>query len=240
MIKQAVILSAGLGTRLRPLTDTVPKPMIPLLGKPMLLRNIEQFKKYGVNEFFINLHYLPYVIRDYFGDGSKFGVKMNYSFEPVILGTAGGVKKFENKLDKTFFLIYGDMISLVDYAKMADFFHGLKDPIGIQRVKKTEDYSDADVAELDEEFRFIKIHPKPHVERYPNAYRMRGVFILKREILNFVPPNLPYEIGKQLLPDVVAKKKNFYGYECSGYSKGIDTMDKYKEVEEFIKNQHES
>ena len=71
MLKQAVILSAGLGTRLRPLTDKMPKVMIPIAGKPLLEHNIEQFKKYGVSEFFINLHYLPDVVKNYFGNGSK-------------------------------------------------------------------------------------------------------------------------------------------------------------------------
>jgi len=93
-IKHVVILSAGLGIRLKPITNTIPKPMLPLLNKPMLQWNIEQFKKHGIKEFFINLHYLPEVIKNYFGDGSKWGVKITYSFEPEILGTAGGLKRF--------------------------------------------------------------------------------------------------------------------------------------------------
>jgi NDP-sugar pyrophosphorylase family protein len=236
MIKQAVILCAGLGMRLRPITDTVPKPMIPLLGKPMLELNVEQFKKHGVSEFFFNLHYLPEVIQNYFGDGSKWGVKINHSFEPVILGTAGGVKQFEEKLGEKFFLIYGDMFSLVDYSKMADFFDTKTDAIGMQRVKKTEDYADTDVAELDDNSCFIKIHPKPHQEKYPNAYRMRGVFIFKKEILFYVPQNTHYEIGSELLSDIIKKGKKFYGYECDDYSRGIDTVEKYKEVEEYYRS----
>lgn len=235
-INQAVILCAGLGTRLRPITDTCPKPMIPLIGKPMLERNIEQFKLYGVEEFFINLHYLPDVIQNYFGDGSKWGVKINYHFEPEILGTAGGVKNFENIIGDTFYLIYGDMLSLVGYSKMAENFFTKNNPIGMQRTKKTDDYADADVAEVDENLKFIKIHPKPHSEKHQNVHRMRGVFILKKEILSFIPPNTPYEIGKQLLPNVVNQGKNFYGYECGEYSKGIDTIDKYQEVENYLKN----
>ena len=101
-IKQAVILCAGLGTRLRPLTDIVPKPMIPILGKPLLEWNIEQFKRHGVTEFFINLYYLPDVIRDYFGDGAKWDVKIVYFQEKEILGTAGGVKNFAGMLDEAF------------------------------------------------------------------------------------------------------------------------------------------
>ena len=235
-ITQAVILCAGLGTRLRPLTDTVPKPMLLLLGKPMFEWNIEHFKKHGVNEFFINLHHLPDVIRDYFGDGSKFGVRIHYSFEPNILGTAGGLKNFESVIGDEFYVIYGDILSLVDYTKMSAAFREKKDPIGMQRTERTDSYADADVAELDQDMRFIKTHPKPHTEKYPNVHRMRGVFILKKEILSFILENTFYEIGKQLLPAVLQAGKNFYGYECSEYSKGIDTIEKIKEVENYLKS----
>ncbi len=234
-IKQAVILCAGLGTRLRPLTDTMPKPMIPLLGKPLLEWNIEQFKKHGVAEFFINLYYLPDVIRDYFGDGSKWNVKINYFQEKDILGTAGGVKNFAGMLDENFFLIYGDMLSLMDYTKMAEEFAKYSDAIGMQRMQRTDNYADADVAELAQDNSYAKIHPKPHTEIYPNAYRMKGVFILTKEILDHIPANTFYELGKQLLPEVVNQGKKFYSYECKEYTKGIDTMEKYQEVEEYLK-----
>ncbi len=234
-IKQAVILCAGLGTRLRPITDTIPKPMLPILGKPLLEWNIEQFKKHGVTEFFINLHYLPEVIKNHFGDGSKWGVKINYFFESAILGTAGGVKNFENQLDDVFFLIYGDMISMMDYSRMAEYFSNKPGAIGMQRMQKTDNYADADVAELDADGSYLKIHPKPHTEKYSNAYRMKGIFILKKEILNYIPAGAFYELGKNLLPDLVSKGKKFYSYECNDYSKGIDTEDKWREVEEYLK-----
>jgi len=235
-ITQAVILSAGLGTRLRPITDNLPKPMIPLLGKPLLEWNIEHFRRHGVEEFFINLHYLPEVIKNYFGDGSTFGVKINYSFESEILGTAGGLKKFEKLVDDTFYIIYGDMISLVDYSEMAERFFIKDDPIGMQRIEKTENYADADIAELDNELKFVKIHPKPHSQEYLNAYRMRGVFILKKDVLKYIPSDIYYEIGSQLLPEIIKDGKNFYGYECEEYSKGIDTIEKYEEVKKYLIN----
>lgn len=234
MIKQAVILCAGLSTRLRPYTDAMPKPMIPILGKPLLEWHINQFKKFGVEEFFINLHYLPDVIKNHFGDGSKFGVRVHYNFEPVILGTAGGVKQFESELDDEFFLIYGDTFSLMDYAKMERAYLSKENPIGMQRMKKTDEYVDADVAELDEEGRFVAVHAKPHQEKYPNAYRMRGSFILDKKILSYAPENATFDLGKQLLPKVVAVGENFYSYECDDYSKGIDTIEKWKEVESYL------
>lgn len=229
-------MSAGLGTRMGSLTKNIPKVMVPILGKPLLLRQVEQFKKHGVTEFFINLHYLPEVVKEYFGDGSKFGVHVTYSFEPTILGTAGGLKKFEDKLDDEFFLIYGDTFSLVDYSKMAMVWAKMpKNAIGMQRMARTDNYADADVAELGEAGIFVKIHTKPHTEKYANAYRMRGVFILRKRVLSYIPPNTVYEIGKQLLPDIVAHGEKFYSYECDDYSKGIDTAEKLKEVEDYFK-----
>ena len=111
MIRQAGILCAGLGTRLRPFTDQIPKPMLPLLGVPMIEWNIKRFKQFGITEFFINLHYLPEVLKSYLGDGSRLGVRIHYHFEPELLGTAGGIKSFEDQLNEEFFLIYGDIFS---------------------------------------------------------------------------------------------------------------------------------
>jgi NDP-sugar pyrophosphorylase family protein len=235
MIKQAIISAGGFGTRLRPMTDTMPKPMVPILGKPMLLWHLEQFKKHGVTEFFFTLHYLPQIVMDYFGDGSKFGVTINYFVEEKPLGSAGAIKKFEDQLDQTFYYIYGDMVSFVDYTQMSTVYAENKNPIGMQRMKRTDDYADADVAELDATGRFVKIHAKPHSEKYPNAYRMRGSFILDKKILSHIPDDTPFELGKQLLPAVVDAGENFYSYECDDYSKGIDTMEKLKEVEEYVR-----
>lgn len=236
VIKQAVILCAGLGTRLRPLTDTIPKPMIPLLGKPLLEWNIEQFKKHGVREFFINLHHLPDIIKNHFGDGSGWGVKITYNFEPQLLGTAGGLKKFEDQLDDVFFAIYGDILSLYDYSKYVDYFKTKPDAIGVQTANFTEYGRDVDLAELDENKLFVRIHPKPHSELPKGTYTMRGIFILKKEILKFIPEGTYYEIGKDLTPNVIEKGKKFYGYECDDFSRGIDNLEKLQKVEEYLKN----
>lgn len=233
-IKQAIILSAGLGTRMRPLTDTMPKVMAPLLGKPLLEWHIERFGKHGVTEFFINLHYLPDVIRKYFGDGSKWGVKIAYAFESEPLGTAGGMKHFEAALDESFFVVYGDIFSLVDYTKMADVFGVLENPTAMQRVAPTECRPDADLAELDGRGKITRIHPKPHENAIENPYALRGIMIFKKEALACIPDNVYYEIGKNLLLDLIARGKNVYGYECDEFSKGIDTIEKIKEVEQYL------
>ncbi len=236
MITQAIISAGGFGTRLKPHTDTMPKPMIPILGKPMLEWHIQQFKKQGVTDLFVTLHYLPEVVMDHFGDGSKFGVRTHYFVEKIPLGSAGALRAFAPELNDLFYYIYGDTFSLMDYSKMAAAYATKKDPIGMQRMKRTEDYADADVAELDDAGRFVAIHAKPHTEKYPNAYRMRGSFILDKKILPYIPENTASDLAQDVLPKALADGKNFYGYECDDYSRGIDTKEKWQEVEAYVRS----
>jgi len=236
MIKQAILLCGGKGTRLRPYTYAMSKQMIPILGKPLTEWNIVQFKKHGVTEFLINLHTMPEVMKNYLGDGSRWGVKITYNYELEPPGTAGSIKQFEKYAEDEFFVIYGDMMSLVDYLKMERTWREKPaGAIGMQKVQRMDDYADADVVELAHDGKFAAIHPKPHTEKYPNAYRMRGVFIMKKKILSYIPKDVYYEIGKDLLPDVIRRGEAFYGYECGDYSKGIDTVEKWKEVEDYLK-----
>lgn len=234
MIRQAVILCAGKGSRLRPFTDTTPKPMLPLLGVPLVEWNIRHFQQHGITEFFINLHHLPDALRNYLGDGSRLGVQIRYHLEPELLGTAGGIKSFEDQLRAEFFLIYGDVFSHFDYGAMEQAWRAKQNALGMQAMSKSSDYADADVAELAGDSRVVAVHPKPHSKVYPNAYRMRGIFILRREILDYVTRGEYMEIGKDLIPAIVSKGGGFYGYESQGYSKGIDTLEKWKEVEAFL------
>jgi NDP-sugar pyrophosphorylase family protein len=214
------------------------KQMIPILGHPLTEWNIVQFKKHGVTEFLINLYTMPEVMRGYLGDGSKWGVKITYNLEKEPPGVAGSVKLFESYLDDEFFVIYGDMLSFIDYSKMEAAWRTLPaGAIGMQRVQKVSDYADADVAEIDAAGKFVAIHPKPHSETYPNAYRMRGTFIMKKDILKYHPGDAYYEIGRDLLPNAIRHGEAFYAYECDDYSKGIDTEEKWKEVEDYLQKQ---
>jgi len=233
-VTQAVILSAGLGTRLRPITDALSKVMVPILGKPLLERNIEQFKKHGVNEFFINLFHLPDTITNYLGDGTKWGVKIKYVLESKIQGTAGGVKNFEDKLGENFFVIYGDIFSLVNYSKMKDFINKKGGIIGMELIGNSDHPFDSDLVEVDENLKFLRIYPKPHRE-LPKIYKaMKGVYIFNRKILDYIPAQTYYEIDHQLLPKILEKEESFYGYECDDYLKDVGTPERYKEVVDYL------
>lgn len=229
---QAIILSGGLGARLRPLTDNMPKVMVPIGGKPVLEHHIDQLKKNGITDILINLHYLPEVIKNYFGDGSRFGVNITYKYEPEILGTAGAVKNFEDCLKDDFFIIYGDILSFVDYEKFKDFFKGKPDAIGAEIVGDTDHPFDSDLAEVDEDMRFKKIHTKPH-KQIPKKYKsMKAIFIFRKKILDFIPQGKYYEIDHQLLPDALSRGVKFYGYETNDYLKDVGTMERYEKAQE--------
>ena len=234
---QALILCAGLGTRLKPLTDSVPKVMLPIGAKPLLEHHFEQFKKHGVKEFLINLHYLPDKVTDYFGNGSKWGIRITYKYEPEILGTAGAVKNFEKEIKDDFFLIYGDVLSLVNYSKLLDFYQKRTPCSGIEMVGETDHPLDSDLVELDNNFRFIKIYQKPHQKLPQTYYSMKGVFIFNQEILDFIPDNQYYEIDHQLLPKIIWDN-SFYGYlqQKDDYIKDIGTPERYQEAKLRFKN----
>lgn len=235
-ITQAVVLSAGLGTRLRELFPNIPKVMVPLLGRPLLEWHVDQLRKHGIREIFVNLHYLPDVIKNYFGDGSKWGVEIVYVLEdPEIRGTAGGVKNFDGMLHGDFFVIYGDVFSLVDYSKMAEVFYEKPGAIAMTIVGMNDHPHDSDLVQVDENLKFVKIYPKPNPELPPNWRAMRTTFIMNNRILKYVPPKVYYEIDRELLPEVLAKDEAIYGYETTDFLKDIGTPERYAQVEEYLK-----
>jgi NDP-sugar pyrophosphorylase family protein len=191
-----------------------------------------------VNQFFINLHYLPEPLVRHVGDGSQWDARVAYHYEPQILGTAGGLKSFEERLEDEFFVIYGDIFSRVNYGLMESEWRERSNAIGMQRVRRVQDYADADVVELDASCRVVAVHPKPHSREYQNEYRMAGVFIMRREILSATPKDAYSEIGRDMIPAILKEDRNFFGYLCDDYSKGIDTLEKQTQVESYLL-QHE-
>ncbi len=230
-----MVLCAGLGTRLRPLTDMIPKVMVPIAGRPLLERHIERLKGFGFTDLFINLHYLPEIITDYCGDGSKWGVTIHYSFEPKILGTGGGIKQFEKDLNDNFLVVYGDMVSLIDYPKMIQAYSEKEDPIGMTVVGDRDDRLDSfDLAEIGERGKIIKVHPKPH-EEIPAHYKaFLAGHILNKRMLSYIPADVEYNIDHEAIPDAIAKGENFYAYETDEYIEDIGTLERYRKVEHYF------
>lgn len=221
---KAMILAAGQGTRVRPLTYDLPKPMIPIIGKPVMEYLIEHLAKYGVNEIMINVSYLHERIEEYFGEGQRFGVQIGYSFEgytndhgdvvPKPLGSAGGMKKiqeFGGFFDETTIVLCGDAIIDLDI-KSAVFEHKKKGALAtvITREVPWDKVSDYGVVVTDELGRVVSFQEKPKQEEAVSNMASSGIYIFEPEVIDLIPVGKQFDIGSELFPMLVEKGLPFY------------------------------
>jgi mannose-1-phosphate guanylyltransferase len=235
---KAIILAAGKGNRLSPLTDAVPKPMLSVGGKPLLERTISRLKSCGVTNAAINLHHLSDVIVDHFADGKQYGIDVKYSYEPELLGTAGAVKKLSQFIgNDRFFLIYGDNLSTCDLRRLADF-HREHKGIGTMALFWRKDVSHSGLVELAPSDRIIRFVEKPAVAQDSGGWVNAGIFVWEPEVLEFIPNGRPSDFGFEVLPPLMKSGLPFYGYKMGAHEGlwWIDTLEDYKRVCEMWKN----
>ena len=231
---KAMILAAGQGTRLRPITDEIPKPMAPLAGKPLLEYNIELLKKHDVREIAINLHYRPETITNHFGNGTKWGVQITYSWESKLLGTAGAVKKLESFFtDAPFLLLYGDNLSNCNLTRLIDF-HQAKKGIATIALYKREDVSQSGIAQLDKDARILRFLEKPRPEQVFSHFVNAGIYVLEPHILKYIPSEQPYDFSRELFPKLLNGGKRLYSYVMTEELLWVDTPEDYQRAQIYI------
>lgn len=231
MIK-AFILAAGAGTRLRPLTYEVPKPMIPLANKPVIEYTVETLKKHNISSIAMNLHTLPHLITDYFGDGDKFGVSISYSYEENLLGTAGGLKKCKKFFDSTFVVMSGDGLSDVDLTSALEF-HKKKKSLATMILKKIETRFSYGITLTDRFNKIINFVEKPTWGSVFSDTVNTGIYIFEPEIFKYIPDGF-YDFGHDLWPKLLKLKKPIYAYTTNGYWTDIGNIDEYKKATKDI------
>ena len=221
---QAVILAAGVGERLGDITQKIPKPMIAYNQKPILEHNIIMCKKNGIDDILINLHHLPLVIQDYFGDGSKWGVKIQYRFEPKLLGTAGTVFNFLDLINSPFFVIYGDNYFSPDtnlnYIKK---IHQDKNSDFTIALCKVDDVSNSGLAEQDDSGRINRFIEKPNITGIKTGWVNAGIYFLSCDILKNLE-NIFTDFGAHLIPYLINSSYNIYGVKLENRVIAIDTQ----------------
>lgn len=222
----AVILVGGEGTRLRPLTDSVPKSMVPVLNQPFLEHVIAYLKKYGVGHIILTLSYRPEVIQAYFGDGNTMKVPLTYCVENSPLGTAGAVKNAEQYLDSTFIVLNGDVFTDLDIADMLAFHRRrkAKATIALTRVDNPCAFG---VVETGTDGKVIRFIEKPPPDKVTTHWINAGVYILEPEVLKHVPAGSHYMFEKGLFPLLLELGEPVYGYQYSGYWLDMGTPEKY-------------
>ena len=185
VIDTAIILVGGLGTRLRPLTDATPKPLLPMKGKPIVQHTIENLKKHGIKNLILSAGYGAPQIQDYFGDRSKLGLSLHYSIETEPLGTGGAVKQAAAGLTTPFFLVWGDNLMDVDYQEMYRAY--LRDaPQITMALTPRDDVEHFGVARL-EQNKIVAFVEKPKREEAPSTYINAGAFIIDPKCLEMLP-----------------------------------------------------
>lgn len=227
---KAMILAAGRGTRLKSLTQELPKPMLPLGGKPLLEWTLGLLRRHGITKVAINLHHKPRVVIDYFGDGRRFGMEITYSIEERILGTAGALSKLRDYFEETFVLIYGDTFTNLDLSALERFHRqrGAKATIALLDVERPWD---SGIVEIDSENRIIRFVEKPPPEEVFSNLANGGVYVLEPPVLEFIPSNTFYDFGNDLFPALIARGVAVFGYPIKDYLIDIGTVESYSQAE---------
>jgi NDP-sugar pyrophosphorylase family protein len=209
-----MLLAAGLGTRLNPLTDTISKCMIPIAGKPLLEHNIGVLRSYGVTDLVINLHHLPQTVMNHFGDGSGFGIRLTYSVEPELLGTAGAVKKVEEFFDGPFFVWYGDNLSTCRLDRLWQV-HQSKRGVATIALHYREDPTQSGIVGLDENDRVTRFLEKPRADQVFSHWVNAGILVLEREVLESIPAESAADFGRDVFPALLERDSAIFGYRMA-------------------------
>lgn len=213
---KAVIMAGGEGTRLRPLTCNRPKPMVPIVNKPVMEHIIELLKKYNITDIAVTLQYLPDLIKEHFGDGSEYGVNLKYYVEDTPMGTAGSVKNAEEFLDDTFIVISGDALTDIDLSKAIDY-HVKKQSMATLVLKKVDIPLEYGVVVTNEEGRIIRFLEKPSWGEVFSDTVNTGIYILSPETLKLFNKNEVFDFSKDLFPIILKDNKPMYGYITEEY-----------------------
>jgi mannose-1-phosphate guanylyltransferase len=220
---KAMILAAGKGTRVQPLTYEMPKPMVPILGKPVMEYLVENLARHGFRDIMVNVSHLPQQIERYFGDGRRWGVRIGYSFEGHIhdgrivstpLGSAGGIKRiqdFSAFFDDTFAVVCGDALIDLDLTRALRLHwqNRAKASVCVHKVAPAR-VSDYGVVVCDDDGRISSFQEKPAVEDARSNLVNTGIYIFEPEVLDLIPAQQEYDIGGQLFPQIVAHEMPFY------------------------------
>lgn len=235
---QAVIMAGGKGTRLLSLTNNeIPKPMVEVCGKPILLWQIEKLKENNIKDIILIVGHLKEVIIDYFKDGKQFGVNISYIEENKPLGSAGALSLLKKDLiDDKFLLIFGDVIFDIDINRMIKFHESNNSFLTLFVHPNVHPY-DSDLVVIDEKNKVLKFDSKHNVRDYFYKNLVNaGFYVMNSSICDYVEENIKTDLEKELIPKIMLDGKFVYAYKSSEYIKDVGTVDRITKAENEIKN----
>src|SRR3989339_1325670 len=224
---QAVIMAGGFGTRLRPLSCNIPKPMVPMANRPMLAHIIDLLKKHGFNDMTMMLYFQPEVITNYFGDGDNFGVKLRYHKPESDLGTAGSVKYAQKHLTNTFVVISGDVLTDLDLTKAIEY-HKKKKAIATMILTRVANPLQYGVVITEPDGKIERFLEKPSWGEVFSDTINTGIYILEPDVLDLIPYHEEFDFSKDLFPLMLRQNMPLYGHITDGYWKDIGNLNEYQ------------
>jgi NDP-sugar pyrophosphorylase family protein len=235
---KALVLAAGQGTRLRPLTDNCPKPMLPINGRPLLEYIIEWLRSHSIGDIAINLHYRPDAITNHFGDGSAHGVQITYSHERRVLGTAGAVRKLLDFFaDGPCVVVYGDMLTDLDLSALlvAHQQNLYEDPsTGVtMSLMSVPNPTEVGLVDLMPDGRITRFVEKPKASEVFSDLANAGVLVIEPSVIEKIPPDTFYDFGNHLFPQLLSSDLSMYGWVVpeQTYCLDIGTHEKYAQAQ---------
>ncbi|MGI6374785.1 MAG: sugar phosphate nucleotidyltransferase [Anaerolineae bacterium] len=223
---KAVVMAGGAGSRLRPLTVNRPKPMVPIVEKPVIAHILGLLKKHGITDVVVTLQFMAEAIQDFFGDGSSLGMNIQYSVEETPLGTAGSVKQAQEMLDDTFIVISGDAITDFDLTAIIDFHRsrGSKATLTLYRVPNPLEYG---VVITDEQGHIRQFLEKPSWGEVISDQVNTGIYVLEPEVLDYFEAGVQFDFSKELFPMLLEKGDPMFGYVADGYWCDVGNLSEY-------------
>jgi mannose-1-phosphate guanylyltransferase len=234
---KAMILAGGLSTRLYPLTKQVPKPLVPVAGVPNAVNLIHYLKSYGYDEIAINVHYLAGAILDALGDGSKFGVKLEYLHEDVLMGSAGALKPMQTFFgDQTFVVVGCDDLTNLPLDRLVAM-HETQKAIATIALVVRDRVDQYGVVLVDADGRITGFQEKPAAGTEKSKLVNTGIYVFSSQIFERIPENTFYDFGKQIFPELLVDKLPFYGFDArDAYWCDIGTPDEYRRATADVVN----
>ena len=226
---KAVIMAGGFGTRLRPLTCNIPKPMVPMVNRPMMDHIVALLKKHGISDQIVTLYYQPENITNHFGDGTNFGVKMQFRKSEADLGTAGSVRNAIDFLNERFLVISGDVLTDFDLSSAIAFHESkrAKATILLTRVSNPLQFGVVLTRDDGTISRFLE---KPSWGEVFSDTINTGIYIFEPEVLDLIPKGGEFDFSKNLFPLLLERNLELYGYIAQGYWRDIGNLTEYQDA----------
>ena len=228
---KAMVLAAGKGTRLFPLTGEMPKPLAPVVDTPIIQHIFELLARHGVSESHVNVHYLADALLAAYGEESRLGdMTVRLSREDELLGTAGGVKRLAHRFDETFVVVSGDALTDVDLTTLLAF-HREKGALATLALRRVYDTSEFGVVELDDDANILGFQEKPDPGEAISTLANTGIYVLEPEALEYVPEGAFFDFARDVFPRLLGAGEKFVGYQGDFYWSDIGTLEAYRRAQ---------